>query len=91
MATAAVTPCREPRGTSALPGGEDFPHTDIAVAPYCHPPSDARFMAELDALIARQQNLFGHDLRLAGKHEVVETNGGWRLRVEARSPTERAG
>jgi len=42
----------------------------------------------IDGLITRKQTQFGHDLRLVGKYEIVETNGEWRLRVEARSPTE---
>lgn len=51
---------------------------------------DARISVLIDGLITRKQTQFGHDLRLVGKYEIVETNGEWRLRVEARSPTEEA-
>jgi hypothetical protein len=43
----------------------------------------------IDGLVTRKQIQFGHDLRLVGKYEIVERDGEWRLRVEARSPTER--
>lgn len=49
---------------------------------------DSQLTVLIDGLIARKQTQFGHDLRLVGKYEIVETNGEWRLRVEARSPTE---
>ena len=49
---------------------------------------DSQLTVLIDGLIARKQAQFGHDLHLAGKYEIVETNGEWRLRVEARSPTE---
>jgi len=51
---------------------------------------DAQLLVLIDDLIARKQTQFGHDLRLVGKYEIVENNGEWRLRVEARSPTETA-
>lgn len=50
---------------------------------------DSQLTVLIDGLITRKQTQFGHDLRLVGKYEIVETNGEWRLRVEARSPTER--
>jgi hypothetical protein len=50
---------------------------------------DPQLTLLIDGLITRKQTQFGHDLRLVGKYEIVETNGEWRLRVEARSPTER--
>ena len=49
---------------------------------------DSQLTVLIDGLITRKQIQFGHDLRLVGKYEIVETNGEWRLRVEARSPTE---
>lgn len=49
---------------------------------------DFQLTVLIDGLITRKQTRFGHDLRLVGKYEIVETNGEWRLRVEARSPTE---
>lgn len=49
---------------------------------------DSQLTVLIDGLITRKQTRFGHDLRLVGKYEIVETNGEWRLRVEARSPTE---
>lgn len=49
---------------------------------------DSQLTVLIDGLITRKQTQFGHDLRLVGKYEIVETNGEWRLRVEARSPTE---
>jgi hypothetical protein len=49
---------------------------------------DPQLTLLIDGLITRKQTQFGHDLRLVGKYEIVETNGEWRLRVEARSPTE---
>jgi len=38
-------------------------------------------------MIARKQTQFGHDLRLVGQYEILERDGEWRLRVEARSPS----
>lgn len=49
---------------------------------------DSQLLLLIDGLITRKQTQFGHDLRLVGEFEIVETNGEWRLRVEARSPTE---
>ena len=43
--------------------------------------------ALVEELIARKQTQFGHDLRLVGRYEIVERDGEWRLRVEARSPS----
>lgn len=48
---------------------------------------DSQLTVLIDGLITRKQTQFGHDLRLVGKYEIVEKNGEWRLRVEARSPT----
>ncbi len=50
---------------------------------------DVPLSALIEGLIARKQTLFGHDLRLVGNYKIVEKNGEWRLRVEARSPTEK--
>jgi hypothetical protein len=48
-----------------------------------HPP-----MTELvEAMILRKQSGFGHDLRLVGDYKVVQHDGEWRLRVEARAPS----
>lgn len=44
---------------------------------------DSQITLLIDDLIARKQTRFGHDLRLVGKYEIVETDGEWRLRVEA--------
>ncbi len=41
--------------------------------------------ALVEKLIARKQTQLGHDLRLVGQYEIVERDGEWRLRVEARS------
>lgn len=49
---------------------------------------DSQLTVLIDGLITRKQTRFGPDLRLVDKYEIVETNGEWRLRVEARSPTE---
>jgi hypothetical protein len=51
---------------------------------------DSQLGVLIDGLITRKQTQFGHDLRLVGQYEIVETNGEWRLRVEARSPTEKS-
>lgn len=51
---------------------------------------DASISALIEALITRKQAVFGHDLRLVGNYGVVEKHGEWRLRIEARSPTEKA-
>lgn len=41
----------------------------------------------VEELIVRKQTQFGNDLRLVGQYEIVERDGEWRLRVEARSPS----
>ena len=43
--------------------------------------------ALVEELITRKQTQFGHDLRLVGRYEIVDRDGEWRLRVEARSPS----
>lgn len=43
--------------------------------------------ALVEEMIARKQTQFGHDLRLVGQYEILERDGEWRLRVEARSPS----
>jgi len=48
---------------------------------------DAALSAVVEDLIARKRNLFGNDLRLVGHYKMVERDGAWTLRVEARSPT----
>ncbi len=48
---------------------------------------DAALSALVEELIARKRAQFGNDLRLVGNYKVVERDGEWRLRVEARSPT----
>lgn len=50
---------------------------------------EAPFSALIEGLVARKQTQFGHDLRLVGHYEIIERDGEWRLRVEARSPTEK--
>ena len=49
--------------------------------------ADAARSILIEDLIARKQSQFGHDLRLVGNYKIVEKNGEWRLRVEARSPS----
>jgi hypothetical protein len=39
---------------------------------------DASISALIEALITRQQAVFGHDLRLVGNYGVVEKHGEWR-------------
>jgi hypothetical protein len=41
----------------------------------------------IEQMILRKQSSFGHDLRLIGKFKILEKNGEWRLRAEARAPT----
>jgi hypothetical protein len=41
----------------------------------------------MERMILRKRSLFGYDLRLIGEYEVVEHDGEWRLRVEARALT----
>lgn len=48
---------------------------------------DAALSAVVEGLIDRKRTQFGNDLRLVGSYKMVEANGEWRLRVEARSPT----
>jgi hypothetical protein len=43
--------------------------------------------ALIEQMILRKQSLFGHDLRLIGEFKILEENGEWRLRAEARAPT----
>jgi hypothetical protein len=43
--------------------------------------------ALMEQMILRKKSLFGHDLRLVGECTLVEQDGEWRLRVEARAPT----
>ena len=47
-----------------------------------HPP----LAALMDQMTLRKKSLFGHDLRLVGEYKLVEQDGEWRLRVEARAP-----
>ena len=47
-----------------------------------HPPLEAL----IEQMILRKR-LFGHDLRLIGEFKIIEKNGEWRLRAEARAPT----
>jgi len=49
-----------------------------------HQPPIAAFT---ERLIERKKNLFGHDLRLVGEYKIIEKDGEWRLRVEARTPS----
>ena len=44
-------------------------------------------VALIEQMILRKQSLFGHDLRLIGEFKILEKNGEWRLRAEARAPT----
>jgi hypothetical protein len=48
-----------------------------------HPPLEAL----IERMILRKQRLFGHDLRLIGEFKILEKDGEWRLRAEARAPT----
>jgi hypothetical protein len=48
-----------------------------------HPPLEAL----LKQMILRKRKLFGHDLRLIGEFKILEKDGEWRLRAEARAPT----
>jgi hypothetical protein len=48
-----------------------------------HPPLEAL----VEQMILRKQSLFGHDLRLVGEFSIIDKDGEWRLRVEARAPT----
>ncbi len=41
----------------------------------------------IEQMILRKQSLFGHDLRLIGEFKILEKNGEWHLRAEARAPT----
>jgi hypothetical protein len=48
-----------------------------------HPP-----LAEvIETMFLRKQSVFGHDLRLVGDYKLVQHDGEWRLRVEARAPS----
>jgi hypothetical protein len=51
---------------------------------------DAALSGVVEDLIARKRARFGNDLRLVGTYKVVERDGEWRLRVGARSPTEKS-
>jgi hypothetical protein len=44
-------------------------------------------VALIEQMILRKQSSFGHDLRLVGEFKILEKNGEWRLRAEARAPT----
>jgi hypothetical protein len=48
-----------------------------------HPPLEAL----IEQMILRKRQLFGDDLRLIGEFKILEKNGEWRLRAEARAPT----
>jgi hypothetical protein len=48
-----------------------------------HPP----LAALIEQMILRKQSSFGHDLRLVGEFKILEKDGEWCLRVEARDPT----
>lgn len=50
---------------------------------------DAALPAVVESLIERKRTQFGNDLRLVGTYKMVERDGEWRLRVEARSPAEK--
>lgn len=50
---------------------------------------DAALSAVVESLIERKRTQFGNDLRLVGTYKMVERDGEWRLRVEARSPAEK--
>jgi hypothetical protein len=52
-----------------------------------HVAPDAALAAVVEDLITRKRARFGNDLRLVGSYKVVESDGEWRLRVEARLPT----
>jgi hypothetical protein len=41
----------------------------------------------IEQLIARKRSLYSDDQRLVGEFGFIEKDGGWSLRVEARSPT----
>ena len=47
-----------------------------------HEPEIAALM---ERMIVRKQTLFGHDLRMIGNYKLVEKDGEWRLRAEARA------
>ena len=48
-----------------------------------HPP----LAALIETMILRKQSAFGRDLRLVGDYKLVQHDGEWRLRVEARAPS----
>ena len=43
--------------------------------------------ALVEELILRKQTRFQDDLRLVGEYHIIEREGEWRLRVEARAPS----
>ena len=45
--------------------------------------------AQIEKMISRKRALFGDDPRLVGKYEIVEKEGEFRLRAEARAPAIR--
>jgi hypothetical protein len=44
-------------------------------------------VALIEQMILRKRSWFGHDLRLIGEFKILEKDGEWRLRAEARAPT----
>ncbi len=44
-------------------------------------------VALIEQMILRKRSSFGHDLRLIGEFKILEKDGEWRLRAEARAPT----
>lgn len=47
---------------------------------------DSVAVAHIEKMISRKKSSFGDDLRLVGDYEMVERDGEWRLRAEARAP-----
>lgn len=65
-------------------GGVEFTTTlrqCIAYDPYAS--------AQIEKMISRKKALFGNDLRLVSDYEILEKDGEWRLRAEARAPAIR--
>jgi hypothetical protein len=44
-------------------------------------------VALIEQMILRKRSSFGHDLRLIGEFKILEKDGEWGLRAEARAPT----
>jgi hypothetical protein len=48
---------------------------------------DPNTAALIEGLIRRKETEFGDDERLIGEYTLLQQNGEWKLRVEARSPS----